>query len=116
MQRAAETDPIQRIADTTEEMEVRNRFATHNARYLGLVYILGSIASLIAFLSFATRSAFAYKTISAGVMLVLTVSTLVMCAYYVTKERKGALPTRFARHASDWFLAMYMAHYVALIA
>ena len=115
MQRAAETDPIRLIADTTEEMEVRNRFAAHNARYLALVFLLGSIASIIAFLVYVGRRAVLYKTISAGVMLVLTITTLVMCAYYVTKERKGTLPSRFKRHFSDFLLAAYIAQFLALV-
>jgi hypothetical protein len=113
---AAETDPVQKIADTTEEMEVRSRFAAHNARYFGAVFGLGSLIAIINFLIAATRRApVVWKMWPIALIAVLAITTLVLCIYYIRTEGKRALNPWLARHFSDWLVVVYVAVFIALI-
>ena len=115
MQTPAPVDQVQKIADTTEEMEVRSRFAAQNARYFGVIFGFGSLASVIAFLVFATRRTPRIANVSgAALVAVLTISTMVLCATYIRRERRQALPAQLARHFNDWLLVLYVALFIGL--
>lgn len=107
---AAETDSVQKIADTTEEMEVRSRFAAQNARYFGVVFGFGSLISIIVFLIHATRRVPVPRNLwSTALVALLAITTLVLCAYYIRNERRQTLFPKLALHFSDWLLALYVA-------
>ena len=110
------TDPIQQIADTTEEMEVRRRFASQNARYAFVVFLLGTGVSLITFVAYSMAS----RPVTSRRMTALSFAALellaaALCVWYIRNERRGHGETRILRHFSDWLLFLFIVHFAAFM-
>jgi hypothetical protein len=115
VQTPAAADPVQRIADTTEEMEVRSRFASHNARYFGVVFGFGALVAIINFLIAVTRrEVVARKVLSVGLIALLAIAAVILCGYYMGRERRLALYPRLTAHFTDWLLILYVAVFIAI--
>lgn len=112
----AEVDPIQRIADTDDETEVRRRFASHNARYAAILFGITAFVSILLVLVYTfSAGSLAAKVTGAAGLAALSALGVALCVHSIRNERKGRPETRLLRHFNDWLVTLLLSQYAAIL-